>query len=477
MKQLPQASRSGSVCWIECRVGPWSDLARKVGAFRQAQGPELVERASADPTPDGIKRTHDQVSSWLRRICLGAGLLAASLPAARADAVTDWNLALEKSLAVPAERGPRVPVRTLAILHAAMFDAVNGIEKKFAALHVTEAAPGGAHPEAAAIQAAYTVLSALRPATQAAWDAQLAASLATLPAPAAEAAARGRDWGATVARALLAWRADDGSATVLPPFTGRTAAGWWRHAPLGASPAAGHAYLVTRPFLLADPLAFDPGPPYGAAGRAAVLAGAAYAADVREVQARGGETSTVRTAAELDEALFLDACDVASMNTLWRSQGRPRSALVDNARAFALLNLAAFDTHVVFFRLKYRHEFWRPFQAINHAATAPDPAWKSCLPTPPHPEYVSAHVALFTAMLQVMTLLQGEAGPVDLTAPASGAYPGGTRRYQTLAAISDATVEARINVGFHFRTTARISQPLGRRIAATVVDGFLRPLP
>jgi len=419
-----------------------------------------------------------------RILALATGLLLAALPGARADAVTDWNLAFEKTLSAPAERGPRVPLRALAIMHAAIFDAVNGLEKKFSPLHVTAVPPPGAHAGAAAIQAAYTVLCTLRPASLAAWDAQLSASLATLPGdPAlAPALANGRAWGTTVAQAILAWRADDGSTTVLPPFTGPTAPGYWRHAPLGGSATAGYASLATRPFLLANPAEFDPGPPFGGTERAAVLAGAAYAKDVNEVQARGGATSTVRTAAELEEALFLDACDVASMNSVLRSRGSAQAALVENARAFALLNLAAFDTQVVFFRFKYQRAFWRPFQAINYAdednnpATQPDPAWKSYLPTPPHPEYVSAHVTLFTVLLQVMALLQGDDRPVVLTAPASHAFPGGTKPFPSLAAISDATIEARINIGFHFRTTATNSQQLGRQLAAALLEYHLSPL-
>lgn len=423
-----------------------------------------------------------QDSPVLRCIFIGACLLGPALPAARADAVTDWNLAFEHSLQAPVERGPRVPVRTLAILHAAMFDAVNGCEKKYAAIHFTDAAPPGANSEAAAIQAAYTVLSSLRPAAQAAWNTQLSASLTTLPANAPPAGvSRGRDWGATVAQAILAWRADDGSTTVLPPYTGSTAAGFWRHAPLGTSPTAGYAYRATLPFLLPDPMAYDPGPPFGAADRTEVLASAAYATEVNEVRARGGATSTVRTAAELDEALFNDACDPASMNTLLRSLVKPSATLVENARAFALLNLTAFDTHVVFFRLKYHLAFWRPFQAINYAdednnpATQADLSWKSYLPTPPHPEYISAHVTLFTSMVHTMALLEGDDRAVELTAPASHAYPGGTRLYPRLSAISDATVEARINIGFHFRQTCKISQQLGRKLAADIVGNFLRP--
>ncbi|MEO6001685.1 MAG: vanadium-dependent haloperoxidase [Opitutus sp.] len=415
--------------------------------------------------------------SALRSIVIGTCLLGVSLTSVHADTVTDWNTAVENNLLVPAERGPRVPIRTLAIMHAAMFDAVNGIERKYEPLFVTADAPPGARAEAAAIQAAYTTLSALRPGSQATWDAQLAASLASLPGDSgsSQSIARGREWGAAVATAIIAWRATDGSTAVLPPFVGSTDAGYWRHAPLGASPTAGYANLVTQPFLLSDPMGFDPGPPYGFADRASALTSPAYLADVNEIRLHGGVTSAVRTAAELEQALFIDACDVAGLNRLLRSVLHPQARLVDNARKFALFNMTAFDATVVFFRLKYHHALWRPFQAIRYAASAPDITWTSYLPTPPHPEYVSAHVTLFTALVHVAERFEGETGSVNLTAAASAFYPGGTKSFESLSAISDVSVEARINVGFHFRQTVQVSQILGRAIGDEIVDNYLAP--
>jgi hypothetical protein len=418
----------------------------------------------------------------LRRIFAGVLLLGAAACSAFADVVTDWNTAVENSLLVPAQRGPRVPGRTLAIMHVAMFDAVNAIEKKYQPWLITADAPPGARADAAAIQAAHTVLSALLPVHQAAYDAQLQTSLAGLPGQEgnSESIARGRAWGESVATAIIAARANDGSTAILPPFVGSTAAGYWRHAPLGASPTAGYANLVTVPFVVTNPMAFDPGPPYGFADRSAALASAAYAADVNEVKARGGAVSTERTAEDLDLALFIDACDVAGLNRVFRSMQRPNAKLIETARAFALFNMAGFDAGVVFFRLKYHHALWRPFQAINFAdesnpAIVADPTWTSRLGTPPHPEYISAHVTLFATLLRVASRLAGDSGAVDLVAAASAAYPGGTKSFESLAAISDATVNARVDVGYHFRETGEISQIVGREIADAIVDGALQP--
>lgn len=419
--------------------------------------------------------------SLLSATLLGVALIGAA--AARADVITDWNAAFENTLLVPSERGALLPYRTMAIMHAAMFEAVNGIERKYEPLHVTDAPPPGAGPEAAAIQAAYTVLTTLRPGSQAAWDAQLSASLAALPGhpSAALATARGRAWGATVANAILTWRSTDGTLTPPPPYVGSTAAGFWRHAPLTAAPAGGFVYVGATPFLLDDPSAFEPGPPYGVASRSDALAGALYAADVNEVHARGGATSSVRTSEELDDALFLDACDLATLNDLLRStlHGRPR--LVDSARAFALLNMGWFDTVIVVCRCKYEYALWRPFQAIRYAdednnpATAPDPAWNSYLPTPSHPAYVSVFITTRAALLQIIARLAGDCGPVELTAYRSGPYPGGTKTFESLDAVSDACVDARVNVGLQYRDSAETSQVLGRHIGDYVFRRCLPP--
>jgi hypothetical protein len=405
-------------------------------------------------------------------------LALAVLPFTRADVVTDWNAAFEASLLNPSERGPRVPIRTWAIMHAAMFDAVNGIVGKYQPCHVTESAPPGARAEAAAIQAAYTTLSTLRPAFQSAYDAQLESSLAGLAGDQgnSQSIARGRAWGEYVAQQIIAWRANDGSAAVLPPFVGSTAAGYWRHAPLGAAPNAGLANLVTAPFALANLPMFDPGPPYGFADRTAALQSAAYAADVNEAKERGGVISSVRTAEQTAHALFNHACDGGSLNQLLRSLVSPKAQLVENARAFALLNMAPFDAGIAIFRAKYQYSLWRPFQAINYANEVPnaaitqDATWASMLPTPSHPEYPSAHLGFLTSGLQVIARLVGDTGPVEFSAPTFA-----PRTYASLAAISDATIEARIYLGFHYREAGEAGQVIGRAVGDYIVDHALRP--
>jgi hypothetical protein len=426
-----------------------------------------------------VRGGRPNMNKHLGLLCLAALVALSPSPLVHADAVTDWNAAFESTLPNPAERGPRVPSRTWAILHVAMFDAVNGIERRYTPCHVTDLAPPGARAEAAAIQAAYAALSTLRPAYQNVWDAQLQTSLAALAGEPgkSESIARGRAWGEQVAHAIIAWRANDGSNTVLPPFVGSTAAGYWRHAPLQNSPTANYAALVTLPFLLPNQPAVDPGPPYGHANRALALLDPLYATDVNESKARGGLTSLVRTAPELEHALFNNACDLASFNRLLRSVLPAHDRLGENARRFALLNIAYFDTQVMLFRAKYVYAFWRPFQAIRYAdegqnpAIVQDPNWTSYLPTPPHPEYPSAHVTLFAAMGAVITRFFGDVSPIEFTAP--GYTP---RTYPSVAAIIDATAEGRINLGYHLRDTNEASKVMGNTIGERVARDGLAPV-
>jgi hypothetical protein len=409
---------------------------------------------------------------------LATGLIA-GLRVSRADAVTDWNAAFESTLQPVTERGPRVPNRPLAIMHVAMFDAVNGIERKYEPCHVADAAPPGARAEAAAIQAAYTALSALRPAHQSTWDAQLASSLAALAGQQgdSQSIARGRAWGVEVAQKIIAWRANDNSSAVLPTFVGETTAGFWRHAPLGAAPTAGYANLVTVPFVMPNQAMFDPGPPWGIANRTQALASALYAVDVNEVKARGGSTSTTRTAEDLDHALFNHASDLASFNRLLRSLVPAQDKLLENARRFALLNVTFFDTGIMLFRAKYTYALWRPFQAINHAneganaAIIQDSAWTSFLPTPSHPEYPSAHVTIFSAVCEILARMVGDSREIELTAP-----PFAPRTYARLSDIADAAVDARVNLGFHFRDTGEVSRVMGRAIGDYIARNALQPV-
>jgi hypothetical protein len=415
--------------------------------------------------------------------CLLAGaLILGTACGVRADVVTDWNATLEAALRNPTP-SPAVQVRASAIVHGAIFDAVNGIARKYTPLRVTDPAPPGARAEAAATQAAYTTLVSLFPTKQAVFDAQLATSLAQIQGSegSSQSIATGRAWGETVAQQILAWRANDGFTQVLT-YPGSSAAGQWRHAPLAAAPAGGLSMTVTAPFALINPAAFDPGPPYGNTDRMAAMATAAYAADVNEVKAKGGAVSTVRTQAQANLALFINIADGVDINAYVRRALPANAKLVDNARTFALLNIVATDATIVCFQSKYKYGLWRPLQAIPFAdedgnpATAPDLAWAPLGTTPSHPEYLSGHAIVSSSMLAVAAALLGDDTTFTLTTSNSGA-PAIAPVFASFTAYSDAITEARINIGFHFRTACTLGQSTGYAIAGQIMRNALLPQP
>jgi hypothetical protein len=409
-------------------------------------------------------------------IALAAFLCASPYPV-HADAVTDWNAVLataQKASGLSANQ----QVRPGAIVNAAIFDAVNGIVRKYEPYFVDDRAPHGASPEAAAVQAAYTTLVALYPAPDqvARFNAQLDASLAALSGS-SEAIVSGRAWGESVALDILNWRATDGVKNESTYFGG-TQPGYWRTPMTG--PSGVSVNLATMvPFALKEPTQFRPRAPYGPVDRLAALTTAAYAADFNEVKDYGGATSTERTAQQTDIARFCHAADNADERRALISivSQNPR-LLVDNARLFALCGLAAADSAIVCFDAKYAYGFWRPIDAIRLAdadgnpATDPDPTWTPLATTPRHPEYLSAHVIFTAANFATAALLLGDKQTFTLDTPS---FPSVTRTYPSFSAAIDEVVEARIWIGFHFRTACEDGRDLGYEIAHYVVKNFLRP--
>lgn len=410
-------------------------------------------------------------------LCLGFALSRAS-----ADIVTDWNATLEASMRNPVPSAD-TQLRAAAIVHVAIFDAVNGIANKYTPLRVTTSAPLGASAEAAAAQAAYTTLANLFPAKLAALETQLAASLSKIASTGAAATAitLGRTWGETVAKEILAWRATDGFSTP-PTYTGSTAPGFWRHSSNATGPTGGLAMSGTTPFALTNLASFDPGPPYGFADRNAAMATAAYATDLNEVKAKGGAVSSVRTPAQTDLALYIHICDPADSNAQIRNALPASATLVDNARTFALINIAGADAAIVCFQLKYKYSLWRPFQAIpfadvdGNAATVADPTWVPLGTTPAHPEYLSGHALLINAMFATAREILGDNTAITLTTSKSGAPAAPPPTFARLSALTDAVIEARINIGFHFRTACTLGNATAYAIAAQIVRSTLLPV-
>jgi PAP2 superfamily len=403
---------------------------------------------------------------------------------ARADAVTDWNAHLEQAVFATAQPIP-AQARSAAIVHAAIFDAVNGIARRYTPYFVTEAAPLGARQEAAAVQAAYTALKAIYPAHTATLDAQLAQSLAAIPGHQGKSVSieRGRAWGEYVAHQILAWRSTDGFSTPPPPYFGGGAPGIWRSVPTptnpdGTLPVVFPQLATLLPFAMSSPAQFRPGPPY-AATLAEALASPAYAADVNEVKAIGRFDSPLRTPDQTQLALLWQAVGPIDENRIARSVAPASHSLVQNARLFALLNITVSDALVIGFDSKFAYNLWRPHHAIRLAdtdgnpATEADPAWSALFIAPRFQEYVSNHSTITGSFMHLLSHELGDEHTFTLSSPN---FPAFTWTFDRFSAASAQVKEARIWGGIHFRTACDVGQELGVALAEYVLENFLTPI-
>jgi len=395
------------------------------------------------------------------------------LPAANADVVTDWNATLGTAIKTAAT-GAAAQGRQEAVMHAAIYDAVNGIVRKYNPFHVTESAPGGARPEAAAAQAAYTAAVSLYPAQKTLFDAQLAASLAAIPgAPGnSQSIATGRAWGEKVARNIVEWRGHDGFGAIAPYYFGGNAPGQWRPVPPnGTLPAVFPDIAVMTPFAMIDHAQFRSGPP-------PALDSPEYAASVNEVKALGRVDSVLRTPEQTQLARLWHAVDVVDECTAVRGVVSPKMQLVDNARLFALLTITAADALIAGMDTKYTYNLWRPYHAIRLADTdgnpdtVADPDWTPLLVTPRHQEYISNHGVFTGSFMRILTNFFGDNNAITISSPG---FPGFNKTYPSFSAAGDEVGNARIWGGIHYRFSTTKGIEVGRQIADYVTANFLLP--
>jgi hypothetical protein len=389
-----------------------------------------------------------------------------------ADPVVQWNQHATDVLITASGQPPQQAVVHLAMVHAAVYDAVNAIDGTREGYLLTRrlARPTDSK-EAAVATAAHDVLASIVPAQQATLDAHQATALDAIPDGPAKV--RGIAVGRAAAAAMVAARTDDGRYGPFR-FSQSTDVGRWRPVPpaLASDP---NAWLKdVTPFVLARTDQFpSPAPP--------ALDSRRYARDYAEVQAVGSLTSTVRTADQTDAARYWADGPHASVSRLLRTiaaqQGLSTS---DSARMFAEAYLAGADALIAVWREKEQFSYWRPITAIHEGAADPngattgDPSWQPLIATPPYPEYPSGLTSLTSA---VVTSLQAffRTDRIGL----SDTHPGLgiTRTYARLSHITEETVNARIWSGIHFRTADERGAALGRQVALWRAWNYLRPIP
>lgn len=398
--------------------------------------------------------------------------------AVQADVVTDFNEAALASIRASATPPPAA-ARHLAMLHAAIYDAVNGVLRTHEAYLVAPAAAHNAAAEAAAAVAGHDVLTALYPARAAVFAALRDRHLRGVPARARRAA--GAVWGARVAAEILAARSADG-ATATAPWPGSNEPGVWRPTiSFGGivRPALLPLWGQVTPFALESADQFRPPAPPALSSRQ-------YAAEVAQVRALGRLDSVVRTHEQTEIALFWSygpgsATPPGHWNQIAQTvASNEGNTLAQNARLFALLNLAMADAAIVSWDCKYAFQLWRPITAIHLAdtdgnpRTASDPSWLPLLETPPFPEYTSGHSTFSGAAAMVLLLFYGR----DRVAFAavSDDLPGVTRAYGGFWEAALESGMSRIYGGIHFMSANVQGLLTGARTGAYVMRHRLEPL-
>jgi membrane-associated phospholipid phosphatase len=408
------------------------------------------------------------------------GSSVGSVASASSNVVFDWNRTLVDALLV-AHTAPQPGTRIGAIVQTSVFDAVNGIKGRYAQFHpevLTTSAPRGASAPAAAAGAAYTALVALFPAQKPTFDAQLAATLATLSDDDEDGGnsrpvTRGLAWGKTVANAILAWRAADGFTATLPAYVVGPLPSWQPTPPAFAPPVF-RQFAAMTPWSMTSPGQFLPAlPPATTSVR--------YAQDFNEVKSIG---SAATSTPELSATARFWNGQFDTVATIWNrvaeslAEGQDAS-LVDNARFFALLNSSMADAVIAVWNAKNTYNTWRPITAIRNAdvdgngATLVDPGWTPVLTTPAHQEYPSGHSGVSTAAATVLTSFFGNATTFSVS---SDGVPGEPRTYSSFSGALAEIALARIAGGIHFRFACDAAQQMGQALAGYTIANELLPL-
>ena len=430
---------------------------------------------------------------------LSLALLAMCPSAARADAVTTWSENAQKAAraaCVIASENALAESRMYAMVHAAIHDALNAIDRRSRPYVFDRAVTGPTSVKAAAAAAArdvlVSVIAGLPESAQCVADgiadvnASYMAALGAIPNNPAKA--NGVALGQAAAAAVIALRADDGSDGPWVDFAypQGTEPGEWRFTADGPPLAFAPSWGQVTPFVLKRGAQFRPQRPYHVESRR-------YAADYNEIKQLGGDditTPSARTADQTQIGLFW----VESSPTAWNRLARAISAsrgldLWENARLFALLNFAMADGYIASWEAKYHYRFWRPITAIRLGDTDgnPDtegvPDWTPLHWTYPMPDHDSAHAVEGGAAAEILKQVFGT-DDIAFTACSMTVGAGLTcedatpvlRSYSSFSEAANENAVSRIYVGIHFRRAVEEGVEHGRQIAKYAVHRFLKPV-
>jgi hypothetical protein len=387
--------------------------------------------------------------------------------------VVQWNRTILTIVRTPGAQPATVhPTRSFAILHAAIYDAVNAIDQthKPYLVHLPDISRH-ASPDAAADAAAHEVLSKLYPSFQTTLDSQFQELLAAIPD--SQDKTDGIDIGQRVADAILAIRSNDGSNVTPPPFVPADQPGSYQLTPPNFKPAQFTHWSGVTPFAIEFAAQFRPGPP-------PALTSDRYEDDFNEIKSVGMLNSTTATADQKQIGLFWNGAIQNYWNEIAQTLAIDHQLTpAQNARLFALLDITLADTVIAFYDAKYTYRFWRPVTAIRGADTStnprtqPDPNW---LPqsknTAPDPSYPGAHASISNAAASILiSFFDSNQFNQQVS---SETLPGVLRSFETISDIADEATLSRVLAGQHFRFDEDAGRRLGVRLGDFVSDHLLR---
>jgi len=422
-----------------------------------------------------MKWMHGAPEKRILGVCMLTVTLFFGSVLARADVVLDWNV-IAVNTAIANGQNPFAQARFAAIAQLAVFEAVNSITGDYRPYLGTIVAPLGASADAAAIQAAYRVLSTYFPASASTLDAERANSLASIPD--GQAKNDGIATGEAAALAMITLRANDGSSPPQFKIPGPPVPGDWLATPScpiinGIAVGVFFQWQYVTPFGIpsASEFLLDPPP---------TLTSNQYAKAYNEVMTVGSLDSTERPQDRANVVLFYAVSSPTlvfnqAAQQVAQEQGR---SLSENARALALVNMAISDSLVASFLNKYHYNFWRPETAIHagdtdgNPKTDPNPSFVPFITTPCFPSYPSNHGSGSGGGAEILRRVYGEAGhSITLTNPS---VPNIVLQYTSFKQITDDISDARVYGGIHFRFDQIAGARLGRAVGRAVYKNNLR---
>jgi hypothetical protein len=456
------------IFFADNRHGP---KLRKLEAPFRAKFPHVYEVFSLLK-----KQVGDLVALMIGKASTAASMLLliglALMPtSAKADVVTDWNQIADTVVVTNAKRAAGAALVDMAYVHAAVYDAVNAIDRRHTPYAVSLSnVPPNASPDAAASAAAYHVLRALFPAQSSFLETKYVQYLNNIPE--GEAKENGVAIGRQVADQFMALRANDGRDAFVPLIQG-SGPGAWQPTPPAYSPNPVTPWMAyMRPFMIDSPSQFRAaGPP--------ALANDDWARDYNETKLYGAADSSVRTPGQTDIGRFYAEHTGAQYSRIFRNFAAEQNlSVADDARLFAMLYLSIADSLIAGWDSKYHFAFWRPVTAIRAGETdgndytEADPNWTPLVVTPGHPEYPAAHGCLTAAYAEALRAFFGTK-KVNITL--SSTITNTSRTFNNTDDLIKEIIDARVFGGMHYRTSVVHGAVIGKKVARWMNKFHFRP--